>query len=255
MVAWEVSTVVCPNKHPPPSENLAYWGGGALPNIGDLMLIRENAFNFPRRVFFPLRRHPLSRSSSPSRNTERWINPCIPTVLPVHTLATMGKSYGRDALPKTVALGKQQATLQNFFRPKAPPIFRTPEPVAPPAAALVHPEPEVDPMVADAQWLLNLGGNLPDDSVVMVEDTNNDEAIDVDAPVEEQSALCEVLDPDLHKEVEAYVAHEDSVRRHVWTPEEKTMVMRIWERKKKSINGSKPQMSFQGFFSCPFHII
>ena len=22
------NTVVCPNKHPPPSENLAYWGGG-----------------------------------------------------------------------------------------------------------------------------------------------------------------------------------------------------------------------------------
>ena len=31
-------TVVCPNKHPPPSENLAYWGGGALLHFGVIVL-------------------------------------------------------------------------------------------------------------------------------------------------------------------------------------------------------------------------
>ena len=122
-------------------------GGGGPFRLWGFRLFGEDAFNFPRWAFFSLRRHPLSRSSSPSRNTKRWINPCIPAMLPVDTLATMGKSYGRDALPKTVALVKQQATLQNFFRPKAPPIFRTPEPVAPAAAALVDPEPEVDPAI------------------------------------------------------------------------------------------------------------
>ena len=30
LIREEYCTVVCPNKHPPPSENLAYWGGGDL---------------------------------------------------------------------------------------------------------------------------------------------------------------------------------------------------------------------------------
>ena len=84
------------------------------------------------------------------------------------TFATMGRTLlGRDAMPKTVQQGKVQASLQNFFRPKAPPIFKSVVAAAP--AALAEPEPVADLMLADCrgQWLLNLSAD--NDSTVIVE--------------------------------------------------------------------------------------
>ena len=99
-------------------------------------------------------------------------------MLPVDLLATMvKKNSGRHVWPKTVQQGKLQGTLYNFFRPKAPPIFDTSEPeaAAPAPAALVELEPELDPMLANAQWLLNLGGHVLDETVITVDEDIEDE--------------------------------------------------------------------------------
>ena len=150
----------------------------------------------------------------------------------------MVRPRGLDVLQKNAKEMKFQATLQSFFRPKAAPIFDSP--VAPAPAAL---EPvEVDPMLADARVLLSLAGG--NDDVVVLIDSDEEQHIDVGDDEDEESSpdalassACELF-PELGNDITSYLKNENATRRHVWTPTEKSMVLKVWAERGKSVKGT-----------------
>ena len=162
----------------------------------------------------------------------------------------MGRTLlGQDAMPKTVQKGKVQASLQNFFRPKAPPIFKSVVAAAP--AALAEPEPVADPLLADCQWLLNLSADN-DNTVVVVESDDDTDCVVV---VEEEDVDGELsvpeelqLDKHLMADLKAYVVKEEKERHHVWKHEEKMIMLKICAAKNRSVHGTIKFVQRNPFF-------